>query len=386
MKLDLPTIDDTLKGALTIRGTELGKWARRRNDTVAIIATTVGFAIGVSIGIFGPSAYPDFLVWGPVCVVSMYMLGSLISFVAINQATKAMNGGYIHRASHLTARALRLAITLFPLSYLTFAYAVDIKLRLMLYRSRFIEAEAMTLLLDQALTTFSRFSKQRALRLFLANYKAIALLGQTRYADARAIFQDCLANSNRPATRRVLENNIAHCDIEMGRPEQALRLVDSSLTGLGGSKFDQIIGAHLYYNKARALTMLNRLAEAEVAANEALKLGEKSNATVFQTGHCYQAIGEVKMAQGDLHEAEMHLKSALEKMISRFTDCSRGAIEARLILADLLKKMGQDKEAAEVAAIAAKSKEELIEKLTGDLDLLARSASDGSVLALTMNS
>lgn len=355
----------------------------------ALVGTGAGFAFGfgITFGTFGPLTYPDFIIWGPLAfVVALYLLGSTISLIAINQASTAINGGYIHKASHLTARALRVTIALFPLSYLTFAYAVDIKLRLMLYRSRFIEVEAITLLLEQALTTFSRFGKQKGLRPFLANYKAIALLGQTRYADARAIFEDCLSNGKRQATRRVLENNIAHCDVEMGRPELALKQVDSSLIGLGHSKFDQIIGAHLYYNKARALTLLHRLTEAEVAANEALKLGEKTNATVFQTGHCYLALGEVKMAQGELHEAEMHLKSALDKMISRFTDCSRGAIETRVMLADLLTKMGHDKEAADTAAIAARSKEELIEKLTTELDLLARSANDGSVLALTMHS
>jgi tetratricopeptide (TPR) repeat protein len=388
MNLNLPTIDDSLRRALSARGQELGKWARRRSNTFAVVGPVLGFISGMGIIFFACTTIPELFIWTPLALIfALYIVGSLISVLAINQASNALNRGLIHQASHLTARALKIHAYLFPLSSLTFSYAVDVKLRLMLFRSRYIEVEALTILLEEAVNTFSWLkSRKNHYRMFMANYRAIALLGQTRYAEAKSIFEDCLSGSKRQITRRVLQNNLAHCENELGNPEEALHIVELSLAGIGRSKFDHLISAHLHYNKARALTMLNRLGEAEKAANEALRLGEKSNAIVFQTGLCYEAIGQVKFAQGELHEAEMHLKSALDKMISRYTECNPSVIKTRLVLVDLLYKMGREKEGMQIAILAEKTQEELIAKLTADLNLLARSADHSSVLALTMNS
>jgi hypothetical protein len=132
--LKLPTIDANLQAVLQARGAELAKSARRRNTTFAVTAWVLTFVGGFSSGLMSAASNdPLPTVAAIACIyLGLYLLGGIICLIPIKQAANALNGGYMHKATYLTARALRWTTVLFPLSYTVFAHTIDVKLRLML--------------------------------------------------------------------------------------------------------------------------------------------------------------------------------------------------------------------------------------------------------------
>lgn len=351
MQTDITIIDDHLKDGLQRRGHELAARGRRRQRFLVVGFMLACLVAGFSAGLFGIGLGSSYsFIWTVYCAIfAIYVIGISICLVPIRQATNALNAGLTERAAVLTRRAIELNALFFPVSFITFGYSIDAKFRLLMAESRFVEVEALTYLLFAAYQKFRRFHFDNRIEVFLQNYRAIALLGQLRYEEARGVFGHCLESTKKPALKRVLLNNIGHCQLELGQPELALPTLQEAI-GLqkARSRADDMINSHLQYNLAKCLIKLNNLREAEDAANRALALGQATRSTVYVTGHCYVVIGEVKMAQGHFDEAEQHMRSGLETMRSRFAENNPAVIKVTRMLAALLSKMGRDREADEL--------------------------------------
>jgi tetratricopeptide (TPR) repeat protein len=368
-------LPEKLRQIVEDEGTRLGSIARRRRLVELGVVILSTFAICSALMFLGFTVNSSAAIGTVLLAVAIIGVNIVLGLAASN-ASKSLQRGQTERAKLMVARLIKPTLQTFPLTLMALMYLADTELRILLAEARFVEAETLAGILLVAYQRFRLFSYGNSVEAALKNFIAIAYLGQGRYEQAKSLFQACLANARKPVARRVFLNNIGYCDLELGNLDSAYKsLSESAFSTKKRHGYERAIFITASSNLARVCVKKSLLQEAEDLLEKAMIEAEKETDAAQSTGPCFEALGELRFAQGRLEEAEHYLRNALDAVRVKSSEISPHFIRAASTLSYVLEALGKNAEATELAARAVSNREALNKNISDTEEQICKTAS-----------
>jgi tetratricopeptide (TPR) repeat protein len=361
-------IDQQLAVAIASRGQEIRRRASLRRALVFIVYLSACCATGWLLSNY---SWPIAMAIVFVPIVAISILANLPTVDAL----QALKKYQYPQAQVLTKRALIWSVRLFPITSWALTYAIDAQLRLLYKDARFIEAEALVLLLAAVQKSNIMNSSHHPRNLFLANHLAISYLGQNRYAEASDIFRRLIPTAPNAKLRLTLTNGLGVSDFMDGKYDQAYDVLKTALPELKTkSHFDRRLSAYIKCTLGRVCAKKGLVDESEVLLEEAHSLREALPASPEERGISFQGLAELRSAQQRWEEAELNYRNAISLLRDSLAPEHWALILCLRDFAVVLEKIGKKEQALallkEVSECRTRSDEKrrlAVDTLTGYL-------------------